>query len=56
MKQQHIIKIPRGKERQAIKIKEEHSDSIVKEIRHFCDLTKAEYQAIVEQRVNQFVV
>jgi len=56
MKQQHIIKIPRGKERQAVKIKEECSDSIVKEIRHFCDLTKAEYQAIVEQRVNQFVV
>ena len=56
MKQQHIIKIPREKDKQAVKIKEECSDSIVKEIRHFCDLTKAEYNAIIEQRVQQFVV
>jgi hypothetical protein len=37
-------------------VKEEYSDGIVKEIRHYKDLTKEEYFKILEQRMNQFVV
>ena len=37
-------------------IKEEYSDNIVREIRHFRDLTKEEYGKIIKQRVDMFVV
>ena len=37
-------------------IKEEYSGNIVREIRHFRDLTKEEYGKIIKQRVDMFVV
>ncbi len=37
-------------------VREEHSNNIVREIRHFRDLTKEEYGKIVKQRVDMFVV
>ncbi len=37
-------------------VKEAYSDGIIKEIRHFRDLTKEEYGKILHQRVNMFVV
>jgi len=37
-------------------VKEEYSDNIVKELRHFRDLSKQEYGKILKQRVDMFVV
>lgn len=37
-------------------VREEYSDNVVKELRHFRDLTKEEYGKIIKQRVDMFVV
>ena len=37
-------------------VREEYSDNIVKELRHFRDLSKIEYGKIIKQRVDMFVV